>query len=234
MKRYIAALAVGLMITGLASCDKDTEGKTGITYYPVLELEGPVYDQAVAGTPWQDPGFTATLNGQDISGEVSVTTSMDIANPKPGYYTVNYSAVNSDGMTASATRYVLVTSPGDAASGYYMTDPASYRDYNGQVFYGGSYRITVMGDGTGKYNISDLLGGWYANRAGYGGNYALKGVVEINDAGDISLVSSYLSGWGDSATALTEGKFDAETGTMSWVCEYTNYPFFFHVTMTKQ
>lgn len=40
MKKYIliSAMALGLLAT---ACSEDTEGLTGVTYYAVIELDGP-------------------------------------------------------------------------------------------------------------------------------------------------------------------------------------------------
>lgn len=225
-------MAVGLALLALASCSKDTEGLTGITYYPVLELEGPVYDQAVAGTQFVDPGYSASLNGEDYTDHVQVSTKMDLSNPKPGYYTITYSATNSDGFSASVNRYVLVSENDDPVSGYYTTNGDSFRDYNGEVYYGG-YSEIVYANGDGTYHISDLLAGWYEYRAGYGSNYALGGDISVDADGNIELISSYLIGWGDSANELTDGKFDAENGTIKYIVSYTTYPFLFNVTLDK-
>lgn len=232
MKKHISIIASALAVLSLASCSKDTEGMTQITYYAVIDLEGPVYDQAVAGTPYQDPGYSATMQGEDITADVKVTTDMDLQNPKPGYYTVTYSAVNEDGFPASSTRYVLVTDPDDKASGYYTTDANSFRVASaGTTYYGNSYSVTVYGDGSGLYHVSDFLGGWYAQRAGYGGSYAAVGQCDIAADGTISLVSSSVAGWGDSLSGLSEASFDAAAGTISWVASYAGMEF--HVIMTK-
>ncbi len=232
MKKYISIMASALAVLSLASCSKDTEGLTEITYYAVIDLEGPVYDQAVAGTPYVDPGYKATMQGEDITSEVKITTDMDLQNPKPGYYTVTYSAINADGFPASSTRYVLVADADDPASGYYTTDANSYRvSSGGTTYYGRSFSIVVYGDGTGTYNVSDFLGGWYDQRAGYGGSYAAVGQFDLAADGSISLVDSSVAGWGDSLSALNDAGFDAATGTISWVAVYAGMEF--HVTMTK-
>lgn len=232
MKKNILIFAAGLLLLSTASCSKDTEGVTDITYYPVIDLEGPVYDQTLCGEAYVDPGFTATMEGEDISSQVKISTDMSFTDPKPGYYTVTYSAENADGFSASATRYVLVSDPNDPISGYYTTSGDSYRDYNGITYFGG-YSEIIYGDGTGKYFISDLLAGWYEYRSGYGSAYALTGELSADADGNLSLISSFLSGWGDSAESFTDGKYDAATKTVSYVVEYTDYPFFFHVILNK-
>lgn len=232
MKKYISAMAAAFLLLGVASCSKDTEGVTRITYYPVIELEGPTYDSAVAGVAFTDPGYSASMEGEDITSDVVVSTNMSFSDPKPGYYTITYSASNADGFSASATRYVLVTDPNDPISGYYTTNSGSYRDYNGITYYGG-YSVIIYGDGTGLYYISDLLAGWYEYRAGYGSNYALTGEFSADADGNLTLEYSYVYGWGDSAESFTDGKYDAEAQTVSYVVEYTDYPFFFHVILDK-
>lgn len=64
MKKYISTIAAGLAIVALASCSKDTEGVTGITYYPVIELEGPIYDKATAGTYGAQNEAVVEVDGQ--------------------------------------------------------------------------------------------------------------------------------------------------------------------------
>ncbi len=225
-------MAAGLALLALASCSKDTEGLTGITYYPVIELAGPIYDQAVAGTPFSDPGFSAVLNGEDYTANVEIVTNMNLSNPQPGYYAINYVATNADGFSTSATRYVLVSENSDKVSGYYTVNPGSFRDYNGTIFYG-NYPEIVYANGDGTYHVSDLMGGWYQYRAGYGVNYAMSGDISIDADGNISLISSIVPGWGDEANYLADGKFDAEAGTISYVVSYTDYPFLFNVILDK-
>lgn len=232
MKKHISTITVGLALVALASCSKDTEGLTGITYYPVLELDGPIYDSAVAGIPFVEPGYSASLNGEDYSSNVVVSTKMDLNNPQPGYYTITYSATNSDGFSASAVRYVLVSAPDDPVSGYYTTNTDSFRDYSGITYYGGYSEVVYKND-NGSYHISDLLAGWYEYRAGYGSAYALGGNITVDADGNIELLDSYLSGWGDSANYLSDGKFDAAAGTIKYIVSYTDYPFLFNVTLDK-
>lgn len=234
MNKYISILASAAMLCSLASCDKDTEGLTSVTYYPVVEIAGPVYDLAIAGTPYQEPGYSATLDGEDYTADVQVTTAMSFTDPQPGYYTITYSASNADGFSSSATRRVLVYDAADKVSGYYMTDPESYRVAAATTFYGAAYRIAVYGTADGTYAVDDLLGGWYAQRAGYGASYAMQGEIAIADDGTVSLVDSFLPGWGDSANSLTDGVCDPEAGTLSYVVGYAADPeMFFHVILSK-
>ena len=78
--------------------------------------------------------------------------------------------------------------------------------------------------------MDDLFGGWYCQRAGYGTNYAAQGIIELADDGSVSLVDSYVPGWGDALDDLTgtyaDGVFTVDAtyvGTMhffeTWVKE---------------
>jgi hypothetical protein len=156
-----------------------------------------------------------------------VVTAMGISRSEKS---LGYSVVNTDGFASSATRYVLVTDPNEPATGFYTVNNDSYRDYKGTVYFGG-YEILIYGDGHGNYSVSDLLGGWYEFRAGYGSSYALTGNVTITADGTVSLVSSFLEGWGDGADEMTEGKFDAATKTIQWDVVYAGMPF--HISATQ-
>ena len=87
-----------LLAAGMVSCEKTTEGLTGITYYPVIEVTGGT-QVIYVGEDYVDPGCTAVMNGEDITDQVTVTDNID--NTAVGIYTVNYSAVNEQGFSAS-------------------------------------------------------------------------------------------------------------------------------------
>lgn len=225
MKKYISIAALAML--ALASCSKDTEGLTSTTYYAVIELDGPVYEQIATGTPFVDPGYSATMEGENITDQVKVTTSMDFQNPQPGYYTITYSAVNADGFTASATRYVLVADVSDKISGYYTTGQCKVSKYQ----YSG-YPEVVWRGVSGTYHVSDLIGGFYQYfyNGGYGSLYALNGEIDIASDGTITLIDSYCEGFEDSASDLSDGHYDAATSTLSWNVDYAGK---FSVAMTK-
>ncbi|MCR5131585.1 MAG: DUF5012 domain-containing protein [Prevotella sp.] len=215
---YTILLALGVIT--LASCDKDTEGLSRITYYPVLELAGDTYMVIDKGSTFTDPGYTATLDGEDVSDQVVVTSNVNTS--QSGVYTVTYSIVNSDGIAANSSRTVVVLDPNDAVEGFYLTSADSYRLYNGaQVAYGRSFEILIIGNGDGTYSVDDLLGGWYCQRAGYGTNYAMSGVIAVADDGTVSLVDSYIPGWGDGLMGLS-GTFNADSKSFSIMAEYVS------------
>ena len=232
-KNIFIAMVLLASVMAFTSCDDDsTGGLTRITYYPELTLEGDETVYLDKGSEYVEPGYTALLNGEDVSDQVIVSGTVD--GSTSGIYTITYTIYNEDGFSSSATRTVIVLDPNDEVEGIYYTDANSYRLYSGnQVVYGGSYEILIINYG-GYYYVDDLLGGWYRDRAGYGDNYAMQGYIYVNDDYTVELLDSYVPGWGDTAEFMSDGKFDPETGTMSWMIEYTTYPMDFYVTMYKQ
>ena len=159
------------------------------------------------------------MNGEDVSGQVTVSGSVNTN--KSGIYTLTYTTVkNEDGFDASASRTVVVLDPNSDIEGFYLTQPSSYRSYNGnEVAYGSSYEILVIDNGDGTLDVDDLFGGWYAQRAGYGANYMMGGTIALAADGSLSLVSSLVPGWGDSLESV-EGTYSS--GVFTLVAEYVS------------
>lgn len=215
----------------MTSCgDKTSEGKSRITYYPSIELQGDTYIVWDKGTAWVDPGYTSALNGEDVTSEVTISGAPDVN--KSGIYTVTYTTKkNDDGFDASASRTVVVLDPNSEIEGFYLTQPDSYRSYNGNdVQYKAAYRILIIDNGDGTLTVDDLFGGWYCQRAGYGTKYAAYGMISLADDGTVGYIDSIVPGWGDSLDDLTgtfaDGVFTIDAtyvGTMhffeTWVKE---------------
>ena len=215
----------------MTSCgDKKSEGLSRITYYPSIELEGDSYIVWEKGTPYVDPGYTSMMNGEDVTAEVTVSGTPDVT--KSGIYNVTYTTKkNEDGFDASASRTVVVLDPNSEIEGFYLTQPDSYRSYNGNdVAYKNAYEILIIDNGDGTLTVDDLFGGWYCQRAGYGTNYAAYGLISLDADGTVGYIDSIVPGWGDSLDDLTgtyeDGVFTIDAtyvGTMhfyeTWVKE---------------
>ena len=53
----------------------------------------------------------------------------------------------------------------------------------------------------------------------------MTGYVSLNPDNSISLLSSYIKGWGDGLDYIKDGKYDPETGTISYSLSYAGQIF---------
>lgn len=220
---------VALLVT---SCgDKTSEGMSRFTYYPTIELEGDTYLVWDKGTPFVDPGYVSTMNGEDVTSEVMVSGTPDVN--KSGIYTMTYTTKkNEDGFDASASRTVVVLDPNSAVEGFYLTQPDSYRTYNGnEVAFGNAFEILVIDNGDGTLYVDDLFGGWYCQRAGYGTKYAMGGTISLAADGTVGLISSLVPGWGDGLDDLTGSYAD---GVFTVDAVYNGFTMHFYQTWVKE
>jgi Domain of unknown function (DUF5011) len=125
-KRY--SVMIFFAVAVMCSCKKDSVisthdqvGSSKVTYFPNFAFTGGTVLSVVVGTAFADPGIKANAGGKDIP---VVTTGTVDANTV-GLYILNYSATNSDGFSAAATRTVVVIpaaeTPGVDLSGQYET-----------------------------------------------------------------------------------------------------------------
>jgi hypothetical protein len=103
----------------LVSCNKkdvietaDQVGISKVTYYPILTVKGDEYMTVVKGSTFTDPGCTALGGTEVLTVKVVGTPNTSVV----GVYVVNYSAVNKDGFSAFAKRFVVVYSTDATAS----------------------------------------------------------------------------------------------------------------------
>lgn len=228
------------LAVGFTSCEKKSEGLTKITYYAQIVLEGDEYMVVAKGSEFVDPGFTATMNGQDVSNRVEVKSNVDTSTS--GIYSVVYSIVNDDGFPANASRTVVVLDLNDPIEGFWKVDvEKSHRIYDAgnPVAYKGAFEFLIINEGDAYY-VEDLMAGWYAQGAGYGSAYAMEASVDIDADGNITLLESSVAGWGDEADDLQDGKYDAASNTISYTLLYGgiseetgNQVIIFNVSLTK-
>lgn len=153
--KKILYLSILSIITLFSACDeKDTEGISRITEYPIITVLGDDLIYVEKGSTFSDPG--ATSSGGE---EISIT---DIDTNQPGIYTVEYSAVNPDGLDGISTRTVVVYEEDAILAGVYEGIRVGKN--------GGLVLIYTNGDGT--YSCTDLIGGYYQFGRGYGSRYS--------------------------------------------------------------
>ena len=234
MKNKLLFVLLTVVAFTFASCvDDTTAGYDRITHYPSVSIDGDTYMAMNMGDTYVEPGFSATNGGADVTDLVQVASTLDPTTP--GIYKITYSVVNDEGNKASATRYVVVNDPAaDAAVGYYLTDPKSFRHVistGKEVAFGGSYLVHVSETSTpGVYAFDDFLAGWYAQRAGYGSKYAMVAAISLDAAGAMTLLESSVEGWGDSADGLLSGTF--ADGKFVYSVQYAE-DYIWNVTLNK-
>ena len=192
-----------------------------------------------------------TIDGSDASDRVVVEIYDNISGrfvnaistATPGMYTVYYTCLASEVTTnpgISTQRTVYVYNPAvttDIAGKYNVNMSESCKlDFAdgafapGQdfVYWAANYGVTdqyfetITQIAPGFFKFSDLFGGWYVQGRGYDSKYACVGYLSLNEDNTISLLSSSVAGWGDSATGFENGKYDPETGVISWDVYYVS------------
>ncbi len=220
----LLALSASALLT---SCgDKESEGKSRITYYAILELLGDQYATTQVGQSFADPGCTATMGGEDVSDQI--VTSGSVNTQECGFNTLTYSVVNPDGFQASATRTVAVVDKNNFASAYFAES-----QYGSRHYYNAPIMIQDLGNG--DYLIEDMLGGFYSygrypGYDAYGYDFFLEAILHLD--ADNNVTVSQIGDWyfGDDVPTLVSGKYDPTTGTIS--IEY-DFDAPFYVTLTK-
>lgn len=210
-KNIFFAMMLALVCFAMTSCgDKESEGRSRITYYAILDLNGDAYITTPIGSTFNDPGCRATEGGEDVTDKIVVTGSVDTK--KLGFYKLGYTVVNADGFPASATRTVAVVDKNNFASTYFGES-----QYGSRHFFNSPINITDNGDGT--YTIDDLLGGFYCygRYPSYLGvlDFFLDAVVKLNADNSIELVKYGEWYWGDDVPELLDGSYDPATGTVA-------------------
>lgn len=232
MKFYNYFLIVASFVFLLMSCEKDTKNTSRVTYYVDFELNDEPVMTIPLGDNFVDPGVVAMEGENDITS--TVTVSGNVNSESVGVYIINYSALNVDGFPSSVSRTVIVYDPNISTNiaGTYTTAEGTHRyspavgitDYPG-------YKATLTELAPGVYQVDDFLAGYYAVRAGYGSSYAMRGYLKLNEDNTLTLLSSFISGWGDSLLGF-EGKYDTSTGVIEWSARYVSN-MVFNVILTK-
>ena len=251
----------GLVVLGMlafSSCNDDNDELTDsrLTYYADLTMEGDEFMIVPVGTAYVEPGCKGVLYDKvtgefkDISSQISI--GGDKVDPNTmGFYYITYSAAGSDGFLSTVTRTVCVCDPTVTLdiSGSYNTDMnASLYGANQNPFaaYAANYGYTTQCTGItftrlapGFFQVNDLLGGWYDQIRGFGVQYTggigmMTGYVSADNEGNIDLISSYIGAWGDALDYIEDGKYDAETGTISYFASYAEGAVVMSIVLHKQ
>jgi len=225
---YIFALS--MVVTGLTSCNDDNDELTDskITNYAVFSMKGDAFTVSPIGITYKDAGCTATYIGNDCTSKL-VTTGLDqIDINKAGLYTVTYAFTNTEGYSTSISRTVAVCDPNITTdiSGKYKTQAGTYRLRGTASTDFPNFNVTITKAAPGIFAVSDIMGGYYDQRAGYGSTYAMVGYFQLLSDNSLICLSGDVAGWGDSYSDFADGKYDPTTGTISYVVTYANMKFY--------
>jgi len=225
-------VSLGLVILGLSGCkDVTTEGYTGITYYPTIEIKGDPVIYLPTGADYNDAGADAIENGEPT--DVAVSSNLDTSTP--GSYSISYTATNADGFSATAKRSVIVydanmstTDISGTYSAHVIRDNDPDKEYSGNPV---TLTPSSIPGTTGIYETSDWIGGFYDKGYDYGAAYAFTGLIQINGDNEV-LELSMSNPWGDPFTSVS-GIYDAVSGVISYTAVWSAGPYEFVVDLAK-
>lgn len=119
MKRFLTIFALASVVGVMAGCSKDSaDSQPQVVDYVKISLIGENPLTLSLGDTFEEPGYTATDKGAEVTAKVQVTIlDMDgipvpsIETENPGLYTINYLAKSLDGVSSMASRTVYVIDP---------------------------------------------------------------------------------------------------------------------------
>lgn len=104
MKKILLYSFLLTLFFGAVSCDKETEDISTVTTYATIEFEDVVVIK-------KGEAFTPSAVAMEGETEVDVIINGSADVNTVGVYTISYSAVNSDGFSASSNQLVIVYDP---------------------------------------------------------------------------------------------------------------------------
>jgi hypothetical protein len=222
MKSKILKTILGLFVAiAFTSCkDITTEGFDRITYYPILTMLGDETVYVPLNSTYTDAGYTAEMNGEDVTSQVEVKSTVKTS--AVGLYSITYSIANSDGISAFQTRRVYVYDAvgvnTDDLSGDYTSTILRTRLSDGLTGNRGPFTLTLTKVAPGHYFCSDLLAGWYW--IGGGATYAsyhYDGIIRVAADGTVTSDCIGDTPWHGKVNFLSGASYNFETGVMTFV-----------------
>jgi hypothetical protein len=183
MKNIKTLCFLFLSLATLVSCSYEPEIGSTITVYPIITVTGANPYFVPLGTAYTDPGATAKAGSATVPvittavGKYRGTATLDTN--KADEYNVTYTATNSDGFDATASRKVIVYKNGDLVNsieGLYTCTISRNGSTPGASYMNIKY-IHIWKNTDGTYGVSDAFGGWYEYGRALGVNYITPGGI---------------------------------------------------------
>ncbi|HEX8576889.1 MAG TPA: immunoglobulin-like domain-containing protein [Flavobacterium sp.] len=244
MKNVYKHIITGLIILTLftSSCTNEDEIASSVTVYPEIEVSGDPTILVHQGQTYTESGVRASIGGNEVPLSTRFvgryrrnvfnttlnTTISDI-------YTAEYTAVNEEGFSRTATRQVVVANTGDLVNSIEGV-------YTSTVFRNGTQGsppsnytniryILIWRNDDGTYGISDAFGGWYLFGRNIPGSETPGGVIVANNiaTNDFSfpgtLTNSYFGGTANITSMTVDPVNRTIVMTTNWTTGSTNYIF---------
>lgn len=143
-KNNLIVIVILFISVFIISCEKDTKDVSKVTTYPELAIIGDQYMCIAKGAAFTDPGATATIGGSPVT----YTTIGSVDPSTPDVYVLEYKAVNSEGFSQSAKRFVGVIDADAAAlnlSGNWKRTNGVMTTWTKSATYNGLYATNNVG-----------------------------------------------------------------------------------------
>ena len=241
--KYIFQFIAIVTIVFATSCKKESEGISKITYYADFKMAGQPVVYITDGTPFTDPGVTATENGASlpvtttIAGDYFSYTGTTVDVTSNNRYLITYTATNKDGFPGSVSREVYVVKTGDMVTsleGIYSSTVVRNGVVSAQ--YANMEYVMIRKTGANTYELSDGIGGYYDIGRKYGAGYrAQPATFTANDipTSNFTFGPSFGVGSFGGVANIMSMTVDATAKTITFQTDWDAGPYTFIVTLTQ-
>lgn len=243
MKKLGLILMSAMAMVALNSCEKESSADVSrVTSYPDFDRQGSEVILHPLGTPFVDPGVTATEAGNEIDvaksvrGVFRVGPTSQVDGNTADHYIITYSAVNQDGFAGTTTRDVWVANTGDLVNsieGLYTSTIVRNGVVSAQ--YADLEYVLIWKNADGTYGISDAIGGYYDIGRGFGTAYTAQGAtITANDisANDFSYGGPVPVGLFGGNAQISQLMVDPATNVITFTTTW-DLGFIFEVTLNQ-
>lgn len=237
-KLYIYTLGFLALIL-MQSCNVESTGNVSkITEFAEIKLAGDNEVLLSKGDAYVEPGATATAAGVSVDVTTASTGLFrgGTLDPNiPDIYTLSYSAFNADGFEATAARKVIVADTGDLVtdlSGLYRS--TVLRNGTGGANYTDMEYVLIWKKADGTFQFSDGIGAWYLYGRALGIGYAATGAtVKVNGLNDYTFGPAFSVSTFGGVAKMTEMTVDPAAKTIDLTTEWDAGPYTFKIHLDQ-